>query len=98
MAGVASGVFPKGMQGFFSKVKHCASSDALPRRQGLFPLPVKFSFKGCEAPEGPSKASQVSAWTSLTCLALNMLAGWDGPVPEQRKSGQCGRAVAEVRG
>ena len=41
--GVVTGVLPKGMEEFFKKVKHNASTDAFQRRQGLFPLPVSFS-------------------------------------------------------
>ena len=94
--GAVSGVLPKGMESFFKQVKHLASSDALPRRQGLFPLPVDFPSAASEVNES-SGAAQVTAWTNLICLALNKLAGWTKPVPSQRKGVQSSRAVLGIR-
>ena len=91
--GISQGQFAVGMEAFFKEVKHNASSDAIHRRQGLFPLPV--SFVSClDFSEDHQKDEQeVQAWLALTCYALNGLAGWHGPTPKARKSKQAARAL-----
>lgn len=93
VAGAARGVYPKGMQSFFSSVKHNASSDALTRRHGLFTLPVDLMALSKQGLDMSLQGRSVSAWTQLICLALNKLAGWKGPVPTRRKGQQTIRAL-----
>ena len=95
--GVASGVFPKGMEEFFKAVQHNASTDAFTRRRGLFPLPVDFSKIAPCSSDTEMASLEVTAWCNLVSLALNRLAGWHGPYPAQRKGRQSDRAVQGIR-
>eukprot|EP00435_Cladocopium_sp_Y103_P016708 s1499_g4.t1 len=83
------------MECLLNQVKHIASSDAIGRHRGLFPLPVDWSL-GQDPGEVRGNAG-VQTWEALVCFSLNLLAGCKKSAPRRRQGAQVTRVLECIR-